>query len=415
MSFAELVAEVKGLSNDALDDRRRSIERRQRELDAERAAVLAESDERKRHAVDGHATIWGLLRAELGWSDGECRTRMRIARLVDTFPDVGDSLYEAQVPVAHVAEIARAHSNPRCGDRIEEVIGHLVNEAARFEHRDFRVIVQRWELLADIDGAHRDREESQGRRHASFNIVDGVGELVAQFGDVASVQIQEIFERFRDAELLTDWEECQRLHGDDACPALMARTNAQRAADAVLAVFQAAASAAVGAQPAEPVVNLVIDQATFVDMLTELELLPERFREVDPLATQRRCETTTGELVDPYAVVAAALEGRIRRVVCDRRGVIVDQGRTRRLFTGKLREAVTMLTPRCIWPGCHVRSGRCQADHLEEWASDHGHTRTDNGAVLCGRHNRWKHRGYTVRRDATGHWLTYRPDGTLLT
>ena len=80
-----LVAEVRGLSDLELDARRRSIERRRRELEAEQAVVLAESDQRNRYAVDGHATMWGLLRAELGWSSGECRTRMRVARLVESF------------------------------------------------------------------------------------------------------------------------------------------------------------------------------------------------------------------------------------------------------------------------------------------------------------------------------------------
>ena len=414
MSFVELVTEVEGLSDDALDARRRSIERRRRELEAEQAVVLAESDQRNRYAVDGHATMWGLLRAELGWSNGECRTRMRVARLVESFADVGESLADGQVPVAHVTEIARGYSNPRCGERIEGVIGTLVNEAARLEYDDFRRLVERWELLADADGAHRDREANHRNRDAHVSVLDGVGYLDAQLGDIDAVQVKEIFDRFCDAEFRTDWDHTTAQHGDDACPALMPRTAAQRRADALMAIFQAAASTAPGATPPEPVVNLVVDHHTFADMLVELELLPERFREFDPLVTQRRCETTSGTTVDPYVVVAAAIEGRLRRVVCNSAGVIIDQGRSRRLFTGRLREAVMLLTPRCIWPGCRVQSGRCQADHLHEWSAGHGPTRTDNGGPLCGRHNRFKHHGYTVHRDRTGHWHTYRPDGTEL-
>lgn len=290
----------------------------------------------------------------------------------------------------------------------------LVNEAAKLEYDDFRQLVERWELLADTDGAHRDREANHRSRDAHLTVVDGAGYLDAQFGDIDGAQAQEIFERFCDAEFRTDWDQTTAVHGDKACASLMPRTPAQRRADAMMAIFLAAASAAPDAAPPEPVVNLVIDHHTFADLLVELELLPERFRETDPLVTQRRCETTSGVTVDPYAVVAAAIEGRLRRVVCNTAGVIVDQGRSRRLFTGRLREAVMMLTPRCIWPGCRVRSGRCQADHLHEWSADHGHTRTDNGGPLCGRHNRFKHHGYTVRRDGTGHWHTYRPDGTEL-
>lgn len=40
--------------------------------------------------------------------------------------------------------------------------------------------------------------------------------------------------------------------------------------------------------------------------------------------------------------VAAVLIGRIRVVITDQRGVVLHMGRTRRLFTGKLREAVML-------------------------------------------------------------------------
>jgi hypothetical protein len=70
---------------------------------------------------------------------------------------------------------------------------------------------------------------------------------------------------------------------------------------------------------------------------------------------------------------------------------------------------------RCLWPGCLVDAGRCQADHLTEF-SDGGPTRSDNGGPLCGRHNRWKStHGYRAWRDPNGHWHTLRPDGTEIT
>ncbi len=64
-----------------------------------------------------------------------------------------------------------------------------------------------------------------------------------------------------------------------------------------------------------------------------------------------------------------------------------------------------------MWPGCDLRSGRCQTDHSQPWADD-GPTAPTNGAPACARHNRWKQRGYQTWRDPTGHWHTYRPDGT---
>ena len=67
----------------------------------------------------------------------------------------------------------------------------------------------------------------------------------------------------------------------------------------------------------------------------------------------------------------------------------------------------------CLWPGCDLRSGRCQTDHTQPW-SRNGPTRPDNGGPGCARHNRWKQRGYRTVRDDQGRWHTYRPDGTEL-
>src|SRR5690606_26338110 len=131
------------------------VEARQRELEAERAVLLAEAERRKLYRRDSHASMWGMLRANLGWSDVECRSRMRVARLGDRFPAALEALATTEAPVANIAEIARAYSNPRCGEQIQDVLGQLLNDAARLEYVDLRDRVRTWEMLADTDGAHR--------------------------------------------------------------------------------------------------------------------------------------------------------------------------------------------------------------------------------------------------------------------
>jgi hypothetical protein len=103
--------------------------------------------------------------------------------------------------------------------------------------------------------------------------------------------------------------------------------------------------------------------------------------------------------------------GRTRAVIVDDHGTIVGMGRTRRLFTGRLRDAVLLRSERCVWPGCNLPTRRCQADHLHEHRHG-GRTDPDNGAPACGRHNRFKTHGYTVHRGPDGTWHTHRPDGT---
>lgn len=93
---------------------------------AEEALWLNKLEGSKAYAADGHASMHGSLRSSLGWSEGECRQRMQLACLVAAHPSAGEVLHEAMAPVANVAATARAHANPRCGDRIGEVIGTML-------------------------------------------------------------------------------------------------------------------------------------------------------------------------------------------------------------------------------------------------------------------------------------------------
>ncbi len=192
-------------------------------------------------------------------------------------------------------------------------------------------------------------------------------------------------------------------------PGLLERSDRQRRFDALVAIFTpATASGVVGRHDA--LVNVIVDQISFEHHLAKLA-----GADVEPLdpatVDDRRCETSTGHQLDPADMLAAALCGHVRRVVLDTAGVVMDLGRRRRLFTGGARDAVLLGDRWCMWPGCDLRSGRCQTDHTTPWAHD-GLTRPDNGAPACGRHNRWKQRGYRTVRDPDGHWHTYRPDGS---
>ncbi len=156
--------------------------------------------------------------------------------------------------------------------------------------------------------------------------------------------------------------------GDNMNPALLERTNKQRRFDALDAIFDAAASSGVVGR-VDPLVNVIVDQTTLEHHLNRLcgvDVEP-----LDPASVDdRRCETVTGHQLDPADMLAAALVGQLRRVVLDTAGVVIDLGRRARLFTGSARHAVLLGDRRCLWPGCDLRSGRCQADHTEPWATN---------------------------------------------
>ena len=380
------------------------LERERRIVEARITLVVGEADRLGVFAADGHATVKGWCRALAKWSPGETLARLRAARLMHASPELAQAAIQGAVGVAQLHAMGRAFANPRCGHELLQVVPLFLEHAQHLSFHDFELVVRRWEMLADTDGAYRDHDSAHRDRTASVTEADTGIVVRAQGGIAQGVSIMEIFQRYVDAEFAADWADTVAAHGDAACTSLMPRTDAQRRFDAFHRVFLDAVSTPAHAQHPEPVVNIVVSLDTLEACITG---------EQGDVSDPRWCrsETTNGVLVDPRDILAAALVGHIRRVVIDSAGVIVDMGRKRRLFTGNQRQAVLMGSTRCIWPGCDQTSGRCQADHLAEW-QHHGETNLANAAPLCPRHNRWKTRGYSIHRDANGYWHTTRPNNT---
>ncbi|MGE3590029.1 MAG: DUF222 domain-containing protein [Ilumatobacteraceae bacterium] len=385
------------------------------------AEVIGEAERTGVHRRDGHTRVSGWCRAHVRWSPAETTARVRTARLVRDITGVRDALESGELGVAQVQELARAYANPRAAAQLPAFADILVSHATSLPFEDFRTAVAHWEALADQDGAHRAHEVSHRNRRASIHADDHHTWIDAAGGNLDGSQMQEIFDRYVDAEYLTDWAEARDRCGDAATAADLARTGRQRSWDALKQIFLDAASTPPGSQAPEPVLNVAGDVHTVAEVVRSISAqlsgegtdpsvqLPDR--PADPRST--RCETVTGVQLPRSAIVEALLFGQVRRVVFDASGVPVDVGRRRRFFTQAMRDALAVQTSRCVFAGCDQPLHRLQADHT----IDHQHggtTSTDNGSLLCGQHNRIKNHGFTVWRDPGGVWHTYKPDGTEL-
>lgn len=402
-------AALEALSAAELAQRLQMLERQMRRCEAAMVAVLDHADRRGVFSIDGHRSIRGWAGATVRWSDAETRDRCRTVALVRDVPDVATELTAGRIGVAQIRELARVRANPRVGDRLVEAATTLIEHAENLPFADFRLVARRWEALNDADGAHRGHEAAHQGRRVSTSQLDDTFHLIAQFGAVQGAAIAEILRRFEHAEFDREWDDLRARVGDDACTSMLERTTAQRRADALFAIFQAAASTPAGAQPPEPVVNIIVDidtfQAHWAAAASDVAPPP-----ADAADVGRRCETDTGIIVDPADVVAASITGHVRRVVMDRAGVVVEMGRRQRLFTGSARTAAMLQGRRCLWPGCG-RDHRTHIDHTTDWQHSGG-TSPHNAGPLCPHHNRYKSHGYRVRRDEHGRWHTYHPDGT---
>lgn len=385
----------------------RSLESCGRRLRAVQLQVQAELDASGVYAGDAHASAKVMTRHCARLSPAAAAARERGARMCKGLPDVRDALERGVLGVDQFDLLGRVWANPRVRDHMEAAQGWFLRIAARLSYRDFETEVRTWERLADEDGA----EPANSRNHDNrdLRLVQDPVDLGWQWGGgcgaMQGAQMSEILEHYLSAERLADWEKARAELGDATTAADLPRTEAQRRADAVWQVFQDAAASPDSGCP-EIVHNIVWDADTITELTRRFS--GEGAQPLDP--TSSVCRTLDGVALDPTEAFTSVFVDKLRRVVVDASGVVIDLGRARR-FTGGARLAARLSDAHCTWPGCGVPTSGCEIDHSIDHA-DGGETHPHNGGPLCGRHNRHKQKGFAVWRDPEGVWHTYRPDGS---
>jgi hypothetical protein len=399
----------------------REVERLARRVRALQIGTLDVVHAKDLHRADGHGSARVMVEHAGRLSEVEARRRDRARRTLAAMPVVAAGLASGRIGVCQVDRIALVFVNPRVRDRFVALDAQVALLAATLTYPEFDRRLRNWVRQVDEEGtADRARRCHENRRARLVQDFDGGWELLGAFGSLTGAQMHAIFKAFVEAEFQADWAEARAIHGDATTVAHLARSYDQRDADAIARIFELAANAHAAAPGGAPIgTTILVDQASFERELRraaglDLEPRPDPGLAPEPGTddgTGFRCETPDGHPVDPTEAFANALTGRVRRAVVGWDGVVIDHSGHHKLFTGALRAAVLVSRTTCYWPGCNQPVSRCQADHLEPRRSG-GRTNPGNGAPCCGRHNRLKEHGFTVRRDDHGRIHVHRPDGT---
>ena len=404
------------------------------------AITAGEIDRRRAYLDDGHRSLKAYLRATCAYSDAEAARVGRLTIVAAGLPGVAEALHHGHIGTPQANELAVAHSNKRVRERLVEFAPMLIELAERLSFREFRTCVQRFVMLADLDGAHRDLDESIANRRARVVNLNGSLHLDGNGGDpLVNVELEAIFRYFCELEYDADVAARRAEYGEHADEYPLPRTPTQRCYDAFVAIMRGALANHQAGRPApatEPLVNILTDHRTFgavlaqsglapdtnlageaVDPFTGLaspdELLAELMADLDGLAS-RRCETSTGQVLHPHVVLRAALAGHIRRAVLGADNLPINLGRKVRVFTGPARDAAKLLAVQCDHLGCGLPAELCQVDHSVEW-HEGGRTDQDNAGPRCGGHNHEKYRKrWRTKRDVHGRNHTIRADGTIM-
>lgn len=428
------------LTDTELDHAIRQTETDERAAVARRSALLAVAEARQIHLADGHHSPKGYLRATCNWSNAEIARNRKLATVINAIPAIGDALLDGRIGIPQALELAKAHANRRIGHLVTAIAPLLLEHAEHLRYDDFKIVVDRFVMLADLDGAFNDFTANIEHRNTHITELDGAIDITARGGSpLTATKIISIFERYVQAEFHKDIEARHTEHGDQANQHPLPRTAAQRRFDALETIFDTAAAAAGGgrgSRATEPLVNIIIDAHTLDEAFTRTGILLPNHNQLDveeladatPIDAlidlinsdpasllERRCETTSGIPVHPLLALQAALTGHIRRVVTDSASTITDLGRKQRLFTGSARIAAKLLTKRCSHPGCNITNTYADVDHADEWANHNGSTDQHNRDIRCGKHDRFKHQHqWRTRRAPNGQPYSIKPDGTII-
>ncbi|GAA4820682.1 DUF222 domain-containing protein [Nocardioides caeni] len=123
----------------------------------------------------------------------------------------------------------------------------------------------------------------------------------------------------------------------------------------------------------------------------------------------------SGQLLSAGVVRRLACDAEILPVVLGSESEVLDVGRSHRLVTPALWNALVLRDRHCAFPGCSRLPLACDAHHIVHWA-DGGVTSLANLIMLCRHHHTTIHRSpWTVAIDpATGRPVWTRPPGARI-
>jgi hypothetical protein len=317
---------------------------------------------------DGAKTAPAWLATKTRLPRRVCSRAIRLGRLAISGP-TAEAWAAGEIGEAHVAVLAGA-CNGRTFEAFHRDEKILVDAARtlRFDH--FERTVAYWSQLVDPDGADDDDEARRNRR--DLYLVDSIGGM--HFGrmvlDPISGAIVSGELRRIEAELFeADWAEAKAELGRDPVADELGRTPAQRRADALVEMATRSAAMPADAQRPRPLFSVLVGYETLHGRISEL---------------------SSGCVLSPGTLLSWLDEAYFERAIFSLKPR-VEISKRARLFTGATRRGVELRDRECAHPFCDAPVERCQVDHVIPYAAG-GETTQENGRLLCGYHNRLRHK-----------------------
>ena len=338
--------------------------------------------------LHGAANTSAWLRGALRLTGPEASERVRVARATRTvLADPVDRLNAGELTYDHVRAIERGtrHLPPEQQLAGARVLTDLARQATV---SDVRTAATHLHYVLDPDGSLAESQRQFDRRHLTLApLMDGMTSLTGLLDAESAALLDAALQPFLVPGGAHD-----------------TRTTAQRRADGLTQIVQTACDHSLlptsGGQ--RPHVNILLDPRALASApTTEVSVgVPS------PVVSPGRLLGNPGTpgFLHPLSVARVACDAQVTALLLDSEGVVVNLGRTQRLFSASQRRLLALRDGGCRYPGCDRPPAHTDAHHVRSWQAG-GSTDIPNAILLCRHHHRAVHEGgwsITIQDPARG-------------
>jgi hypothetical protein len=337
-----------------------------RQLDFQVHRLLRAFEARGDHVALGFRTATQFCRHRLDLPGGTASRMVRLGRDLVLISTVAQRWAEGEIGADHARIVVAARTEGNA-DAFDEWESWFAERAVELGLRGLKVTMKRWRLRTDPDDDGPERHERDRDAHVSTTFEDTVA-VDATLGAVGGSAFKTVFDDLVDELFKADWAAARDELGRDPSVSELARTPAQRRADALVLMAERARAAdpSVAAR-LRPLVIVITGLQGLADGLAELW-------DRTPLSAKQLARIL-------------AEDPDIERYVYGSGETPIAYNERDRLYTGKLRRAIQVRDRHCTGLGCDVPARYCDIDHIEPHAAG-GLTTPENGRVACSADNR---------------------------
>ncbi|MGH9213283.1 MAG: DUF222 domain-containing protein [Acidimicrobiales bacterium] len=361
--------DVASLSDDDLVAAMPDLHQLDSMLVAQQARLVAEIDRRKLWRRDGSKALWAWLARRTGAAAGAAKALAGLTRRLRLAPVTRAAFEAGDIDRERAVELCKRAASPRTGtaDAFSRHEHELVRRAASQRFEAFLGDLRYWEALVDQDEEERQAHDDVEARnlHASETL-RGMVRIDGLLDPVQGAEFLEALTRITDELYRNDWESARAVHGDDTRNEHLARTPAQRRADALAEMARRAMTAPAHGKRPRPLVTVHVGTGT----------------------VERMCELASGAVIAPGLLVPHLGHADIERIIYGPGKRVIELSKRARFFRGGLRRAIELRDRWCFHPTCKVPAERCHIDHLDPVCHG-GFTTQENGRSACDTHNWW--------------------------